>query len=70
MSSSGSTFEMTPLFPCRPAILSPTEITRLVATYTFTICCTPRGSSSPRFSEFSFRSCSSMKNWIRSQCRL
>ena len=29
MSSSGRIFEMTPLLPCRPAILSPTEITPL-----------------------------------------
>ena len=29
MSSSGRILEMTPLLPCRPAILSPTEITPL-----------------------------------------
>ena len=28
----GQILAMTPLLPCRPAILSPTEITRLVAT--------------------------------------
>ena len=32
MSSSGSTFEMTPLLPWRPASLSPTEILRFWAT--------------------------------------
>ncbi len=32
MSSSGRILEITPLLPCRPAILSPTEICRLVAT--------------------------------------
>ncbi len=32
MSSLGKTFEMTPLLPWRPAILSPTEITRFAAT--------------------------------------
>ena len=31
MSSSGRILEITPLLPWRPAILSPTEITRLVA---------------------------------------
>ena len=31
MSSSGRILAMTPLLPWRPAILSPTEITRLVA---------------------------------------
>jgi hypothetical protein len=60
MSSIGRTFEMTPLFPCRPAILSPTEICRLLATYTLTICSTPLGSSSPRFMLLSVRSRSSI----------
>ena len=31
ISSTGRIFEITPLLPCRPAILSPTEITRFVA---------------------------------------
>ena len=39
---------MTPLLPCRPAILSPTESFRFMAMYTFTILRTPGGSSSPR----------------------
>ena len=47
MSSIGTIFEMTPLFPCRPAILSPGCTRRLTARYTFTIFCTPGGSSSP-----------------------
>ena len=32
MSSSGTIFEITPLFPWRPASLSPSAILRLVAT--------------------------------------
>ena len=32
MSSWGRILAITPLLPCRPAILSPTEITRLAAT--------------------------------------
>ena len=48
MSSSGMIFATTPLLPCRPAILSPTESLRFLATYTFTSLTTPGGSSSPR----------------------
>ncbi len=47
MSSSGRTRLTTPLFPWRPAILSPTASLRLMATYTLTILMTPGGSSSP-----------------------
>src|SRR6266568_733600 len=46
MSSSGTMRAMMPLFPWRPAILSPTEIFRFSATYTFTSWITPGGSSS------------------------
>src|SRR5216110_1873741 len=46
MSSSGTMRAMMPLFPWRPAILSPTEILRFSATYTFTSWITPGGSSS------------------------
>src|SRR5213083_3578 len=46
MSSSGTIRAMIPLFPWRPAILSPTEILRFSATYTFTSWITPGGSSS------------------------
>ncbi len=57
---------MTPLLPWRPAILSPTDSLRFIATYTFTSLITPGGSSSPRriFSFFS------SKSWrITSTCR-
>src|SRR5689334_12103953 len=47
MSSTGSTLEMTPLLPCRPASLSPSVILRFWATYTRTSSFTPGGSSSP-----------------------
>ena len=47
MSSSGRIVEMTPLFPWRPASLSPSEIFRFWATYTRTSWFTPGGSSSP-----------------------
>ncbi len=47
MSSSGRIVEMTPLFPWRPASLSPSEILRFWATYTRTSWFTPGGSSSP-----------------------
>ena len=47
MSSSGRIRAMTPLLPCRPAILSPTESLRFMATYTLTILMTPGARSSP-----------------------
>ena len=46
MSSTGSTREMTPLLPWRPAILSPTVTLRVWATHTRTDRFTPGGSSS------------------------
>ena len=46
MSSSGTIRATMPLLPCRPAILSPTEIFRFSAMYTFTSWMTPGGSSS------------------------
>ena len=56
MSSTGTIFEITPLLPWRPAILSPGCRRRLTATYTLTIFCTPGGSSSPCVSFFFFSS--------------
>ena len=58
MSSSGRMRAMTPLLPWRPAILSPTDSLRFIATYTLTSLMTPGGSSSPRriFSFFSSKS--------------
>src|SRR5438132_17394 len=55
MSSSGRMRAMTPLLPWRPAILSPTDSFRFMATYALTSLMTPGGSSSPRriFSFFS-----------------
>ena len=50
MSSSGRMRAMTPLLPWRPAILSPTESLRFMATKTLTILITPGGNSSPCFS--------------------
>ena len=47
MSSTGTILEITPLLPWRPAILSPGCSRRFTARYTFTIFCTPGGSSSP-----------------------
>ena len=47
MSSTGRIFAITPLFPCRPASLSPSVILRFWATYTRTSSFTPGGSSSP-----------------------
>src|ERR1035437_6682096 len=47
MSSSGRMRAITPLFPWRPAILSPTLSLRFMAMYTFTSLITPGGSSSP-----------------------
>ena len=41
MSSTGTTLEITPLLPCRPAILSPSVILRICATLTRTIFSTP-----------------------------
>ena len=46
MSSSGTMRATMPLLPWRPAILSPTEIFRFSAMYTFTSWMTPGGSSS------------------------
>jgi len=46
-SSIGKILETTPLLPCLPAILSPTERTRFIATFTFINLRTPGGSSSP-----------------------
>ena len=54
MSSSGRIRAMTPLLPWRPAILSPTDSLRFMATKTFTSLMTPGGSSSPRFRRLSF----------------
>ena len=54
MSSSGRMRAMTPLLPWRPAILSPTDSLRFMATKTLTSLITPGGSSSPRFSRLSF----------------
>ena len=45
MSSIGRMREITPLLPCRPAILSPSEILRFWAIMTRTISLTPAGSS-------------------------
>src|SRR6266446_2749893 len=56
MSSTGTIFEITPLLPLRPAILSPGCRRRLTATYTFTIFSTPGGSSSPCVSFLRFAS--------------
>src|ERR1700676_3191629 len=50
MSSIGMMREMTPLLPCRPAILSPGCSLRLTATKTLTCFITPGGNSSPRCS--------------------
>ena len=54
MSSSGRIRAMTPLLPWRPAILSPTDSLRFMATKTLTSLMTPGGSSSPRFRRLSF----------------
>ena len=48
MSSSGTTLEITPLLPWRPAILSPGCSLRFTAMKTLTIFITPGGRSSPR----------------------
>ena len=48
MSSSGTTREITPLLPWRPAILSPGWSLRFTAMKTLTIFITPGGRSSPR----------------------
>ena len=56
MSSSGTILEITPLLPWRPASLSPSEILRLVATYTRTSSLTPGDRSSPRARENVFTS--------------
>ena len=48
MSSTGTTLEMTPLLPWRPAILSPSLILRFWAMETRTISFTPTGRSLPR----------------------
>ena len=56
MSSSGTIFEITPLFPWRPASLSPSAILRLVATYTRTSSFTPGDRSSPAAREKVFTS--------------
>ena len=76
MSSSGRMREITPLLPWRPAILSPTDSLRLMATYTLTILNTPGGSSSPFLRRAIFSSktvlitlaCSSMLAKMRSTC--
>ncbi len=47
ISSSLRTLAITPLFPCRPAILSPTLIFLFCATLTLTDLITPEGNSSP-----------------------
>ncbi len=48
MSSTGTIRDTTPLFPWRPAILSPGWSLRFIATKTLTCFKTPVGSSSPR----------------------
>ena len=71
MSSIGAIREITPLLPCRPAILSPGCSLRFTAQKTLTILSTPGGSSSPRCSFstlFSKRSCSAFRP--SSSCRL
>ena len=47
ISSLGKTLETTPLFPCRPAILSPWLIFLVCATQTLTVFVTPGCKSSP-----------------------
>ncbi len=47
MSSTGTIVEITPLLPCRPAILSPGCTRRFTARYTLTIFSTPGARSSP-----------------------
>ena len=47
MSSTGTMVEITPLLPCRPAILSPGCTRRFTARYTLTILSTPGARSSP-----------------------
>ena len=69
MSASGMMRAMTPLLPCRPAILSPTPSFRLVAMRTLTISSTPEGSSSPRFMCSSLRFISFWISSIRGQYR-
>ena len=51
MSSSGKITLITPLFPCLPAILSPTDIFLVCATQTRTILFTP--GATDLFSDFS-----------------
>ena len=60
MSSIGAMREITPLLPCRPAILSPGCSLRFMATNTLTILITPGGSSSPRCS---FSTLFSKRSW-------
>ena len=60
MSSIGAMREITPLLPCRPAILSPGCSLRFTATNTLTILSTPGGSSSPRCS---FSTLFSNRSW-------
>ena len=67
MSASERNRQVPPWFPCRPGILSPIEICRLVETYTLTISSTPDGSKSPRFIPAALRSRSSMSSSIRGQ---
>ena len=57
----GEDRDTTPLLPWRPAILSPTDSLRLMATYTLTILMTPGGSSSPflSFGDLLAEDCSS-----------
>ena len=59
--------DTTPLFPCLPAILSPTAIFLFMAIYTLTIFITPGGSSSPLLS---LSILSSNTTFIRSACSL
>ncbi len=56
ISSSGKILDTTPLLPCLPAILSPTEIFLFCATYTLTRWLTPGESSSPSWRVKTFTS--------------
>ena len=64
MSSSGRMRAITPLLPWRPAILSPTDSLRFMATKTLTSLITPGGSSSPRFRRLSFSAKSAFRTSI------
>ena len=65
MSSTGTIEEITPLLPCRPAILSPGCTRRFTARYTLTILSTPGARSSPAviFAFFSSKRFSNALRW-------